>query len=132
VADADVRYVWRHLPLPDVHPQAELAAEAAEAAAAQDAFGRCTTCCSSGRTTCGPPTWWRMRPSWVWTARLPRRSAAALAFGPVARDVESADLERGIGTPTFFINEARTTAPMTSRPLTAAIKTARARAALDR
>ena len=28
----DVRYVWRHLPLTDVHPQAQLAAEAAEAA----------------------------------------------------------------------------------------------------
>src|SRR5439155_6893381 len=34
----DVRYVWRHLPLSDVHPQAELAAQAAEAAAAQGAF----------------------------------------------------------------------------------------------
>ena len=29
----DVRYVWRHLPLTDVHPHAQLAAEAAEAAA---------------------------------------------------------------------------------------------------
>ena len=35
---ADVRYVWRHLPLSDVHPNAQLAAEAAEAAAKQDAF----------------------------------------------------------------------------------------------
>ena len=34
----DVRYVWRHLPLSDVHPNAQLAAEAAEAAAAQGAF----------------------------------------------------------------------------------------------
>ena len=34
----DVRYVWRHLPLNDVHPHAQLAAEAAEAAADQDAF----------------------------------------------------------------------------------------------
>jgi Na+/H+ antiporter NhaA len=34
----DVRYVWRHLPLIDVHPHAQLAAEGAEAAAAQDAF----------------------------------------------------------------------------------------------
>ncbi len=38
LTDAGVRYVWRHLPLPDVHPQAQLAAEAAEAAAAQGAF----------------------------------------------------------------------------------------------
>src|SRR5918998_1909611 len=35
---SDARYVWRHLPLSDVHPHAEQAAEAAEAAAAQDAF----------------------------------------------------------------------------------------------
>jgi Na+/H+ antiporter NhaA len=34
----DVRYVWRHLPLSDVHARAQLAAEAAEAAAEQGAF----------------------------------------------------------------------------------------------
>ena len=34
----DVRYVWRHLPLTDVHPDAQLAAEAAEAAGRQGAF----------------------------------------------------------------------------------------------
>ena len=34
----DLRYVWRHLPLNDVHPRAQLAAEASEAAAAQGAF----------------------------------------------------------------------------------------------
>ena len=34
----DARYVWRHLPLNDVHAYAELAAEAAEAAAAQGKF----------------------------------------------------------------------------------------------
>ena len=35
---SDVRYVWRHLPLNDVHPNAQLAAEASEAAAAQGHF----------------------------------------------------------------------------------------------
>ncbi|HEY5352895.1 MAG TPA: sodium:proton antiporter, partial [Streptosporangiaceae bacterium] len=35
---SDVRYVWRHLPLNDVHPHAQLAAEAAEAAAGRGAF----------------------------------------------------------------------------------------------
>jgi len=34
----DVRDVWRHLPLADVHPHAELAARASEAAADQGAF----------------------------------------------------------------------------------------------
>ncbi|MBV9922321.1 MAG: Na+/H+ antiporter NhaA, partial [Pseudonocardia sp.] len=38
LADVNVRYVWRHLPLTDVHPRAQYAAEAAEAAAAQGAF----------------------------------------------------------------------------------------------
>src|SRR5207237_2860000 len=34
----DLRYVWRHLPLTDVHPNAQLAAEATEAAAEQGSF----------------------------------------------------------------------------------------------
>jgi protein-disulfide isomerase len=34
----DVRHVWRHLPIPEVHPDATRAAEAAEAAAAQGKF----------------------------------------------------------------------------------------------
>ena len=34
----DLRYVWRHLPLSDVHPHARMAAEAAEAAARQGKF----------------------------------------------------------------------------------------------
>jgi protein-disulfide isomerase len=34
----DIGYVWRHLPLNDVHPHAQLAAEAAEAAADQGMF----------------------------------------------------------------------------------------------
>jgi Na+:H+ antiporter, NhaA family len=34
----DLRFVFRHLPLPEVHPHAQHAAEAAEAAAAQGAF----------------------------------------------------------------------------------------------
>ena len=46
----DVRYVWRHLPLNDVHPDAQPAAEAAEAAAAQGRSGRCTTGSSPTRT----------------------------------------------------------------------------------
>src|SRR5439155_3227322 len=34
----EVRYVWRHLPLNDVHAHAQLASEAVEAAASQDRF----------------------------------------------------------------------------------------------
>src|SRR5690606_22915199 len=35
---SELRYVFRHLPLPEVHPHAQLAAEAAEAAATQGKF----------------------------------------------------------------------------------------------
>src|SRR4051794_3947492 len=35
---ADLRFAYRHFPLREVHPHAELAAEAAEAAAAQGRF----------------------------------------------------------------------------------------------
>jgi protein-disulfide isomerase len=33
-----VRFVWRHMPLVDLHPRSEVAAQASEAAAAQDKF----------------------------------------------------------------------------------------------
>ena len=46
----DLRYAWRHLPLTDVHPQAQLAAEASEAAANQPS-GRCTTSSWNTRTS---------------------------------------------------------------------------------
>jgi len=35
---AQLRFVFRHMPLPDLHPRAPFAAEAAEAAAAQERF----------------------------------------------------------------------------------------------
>ena len=46
----DLRYVWRHLPLNDVHPHAQLAAEATEAAAAQGKFWEMYDRCSPIRT----------------------------------------------------------------------------------
>jgi protein-disulfide isomerase len=36
--DGRVRFAFRHLPMPELHPDARLAAEASEAAAAQGAF----------------------------------------------------------------------------------------------
>ena len=58
LTDTDVRYVWRHLPLTDVHPQAQLAAEAAEAAGrAGRVLGDARPAAARTRTTCGPPTW---------------------------------------------------------------------------
>ena len=50
----DLRYVWRHLPLNDVHPNAQLAAEASEAAAAQGQFWEMYDALLGHRTTSRP------------------------------------------------------------------------------
>ncbi len=104
----DLRYVWRHLPLTDVHPHALLAAEGAEAAARQGKF-------------------WAMHDQLLdhqgaLTARDLIRYAGELGLdierftrdlrnhvgeAKIAADVDSADLSGVSGTPTFFINGRR-------------------------
>ena len=55
LADTDLRYVWRHLPLTDVHPAAQLAAEAAEAAGRPgQVLGDARPAARRTRTTCRP------------------------------------------------------------------------------
>jgi Na+/H+ antiporter NhaA len=128
---ADLTYVWRHLPLDDVHPHARLAAEAAEAAGAQGAF-------------------WEMHDLLLedqgdlelddlaghaadlgldvdrFVADLTERRYA----GRVARDVDSADGSGVGGTPTFFVNGRRHPGAYDLATLSAAVKAAGARAVL--
>jgi Na+/H+ antiporter NhaA len=127
----DVRYVWRNLPLTDVHPHAQAAAEAAEAAAEQGAF-------------------WEMHDKLLdhqdelkasdlvgyaeelgldverFENDLQRRSGAQ----HIAEDVDSADLSGVSGTPTFFINERRHYGAYDVGSLSDAVRIARARAAI--
>jgi Na+/H+ antiporter NhaA len=104
----DLRYVWRHLPLNDVHPNAQMAAEAAEAAGAQGRF-------------------WDMHDRLLehQDELVPTdlaRHANALGLDlhrfwddlrrhehveRIAEDVASADTSGVAGTPTFFINGTR-------------------------
>jgi Na+/H+ antiporter NhaA len=127
----DVRYVWRHLPLNDVHPHAQFAAEAAEAAAAQGRF-------------------WDMHD--LLMARQDALKVKDLllhareigldvdAFGEalrarkgaprVAQDMESADLSGVSGTPTFFVNGRRHHGAYDIDSLSAAVVAARDRALL--
>ncbi len=124
----DVRYVWRHLPLNDVHPHAQLAAEAAEAAADQGRF-------------------WEMHDlllhhqDHLLTSDLARYAADTGLDGPrfrgylasragaarIAEDVDSADLSGVSGTPTFFINGRRHQGAYDITALTTAVKAAKAR-----
>ena len=103
----DVRYVWRHLPLTDVHPHAQLAAEAAEAAAAQGTFWEMHDLLLAHQDALRAARPRRATPSELGldVDRFTRRARAATsAPGRVAEDVDSADLSDVSGTPTFFIN----------------------------
>jgi protein-disulfide isomerase len=104
----EVRYVWRHLPLTDVHPNAQLAAEAAEAAGAQGAFWPMHDRLLHGDAELGPLALRRHAEALGldlerFTDDVRRRRHAPR----VARDVQSADASGVSGTPTFFINGRR-------------------------
>lgn len=129
--DADLRYVWRHLPLTDVHPHAQLAAEATEAAGEQGMFWEMHDRLLDHQD--------RLEPQHLLThARelgldLERFRAALVEHrhaARVARDVSSADLSGVAGTPTFFINGQRHHGSFNLETLSAAIEDARARALL--
>jgi protein-disulfide isomerase len=127
----DLRYVWRHLPLNDVHSHAQMAAEAAEAAAAQGAF-------------------WEMNDQLLQhqdelTLEDLRHYAEELGLdterfweelrrrdyaGRVSDDVGSADASGVAGTPSFFINGRRHQGAYDVATLTAAVRAARSRARL--
>ncbi|HYX76945.1 MAG TPA: Na+/H+ antiporter NhaA, partial [Gaiellaceae bacterium] len=127
----DVRYVWRHLPLNDVHPRAQLAAEASEVAAAQDAFWEMHDLLLAHQDALEPDDLIGYAEQLGldldrFTSDLHERVGAAR----VADDVDSADLSGVSGTPTFFINGRRHFGPYDIKTLSAAVHAAGARAAL--
>jgi protein-disulfide isomerase len=125
----DLGYVWRHLPLSDVHPDAQLAAEAAEAAAIQGKF-------------------WPMHDELLdhqgeLTAKDLIHYATDLGLNTdqfasdlrihagefqIAEYIDSADLSGVSGTPTFFINGKRHHGAYDIATLSDAVRGARARA----
>jgi hypothetical protein len=127
----ELRYVWRHLPLNDVHTHAQLAAEAAEAAGAQGQF-------------------WGMHDKLLatqdeLTGRDLKRYAEELGLDVerfvddlhrhehtdrIAEDVASADASGVAGTPSFFINGRRHQGAYDVETLSRAVRTARGRARL--
>jgi protein-disulfide isomerase len=125
----DLRYVWRHLPLTDVHPQAQLAAEASEAAAAQGAFWPMHDLLLEHQDHLGA----KNLVSYAQQLGLDTEQFADDLrthkwSERVAADVETADLSGVAGTPTFFINGQRQTGPYNITTLRTAVRTAAARA----
>jgi len=128
-----VRYVWRHLPLTDVHPHAELAAEASEAAAAQGAFWEMhdTLLRHQDALTPGDLIGYAADLS-LDTERFARDLRTDAFAARVAEDVDTADLGSVSGTPTFFINGQRHHGAYDIVSLKDAVRTARAVAAITR
>ena len=129
LADTDLRYVWRNLPLTDVHPQAQLAAEAAEAAGLQGKFWEMHDLLFQHQDNL------RITDLLGYARKIEldeerfhddmmRRAAAER----IANDLQSADLSGVSGTPTFFINGQRHYGAYDVQTLKEAIRLARVRA----
>jgi Na+/H+ antiporter NhaA len=128
---ADISYVWRHLPLDDVHPHARLAAEATEAAAAQGAFWEMHDLLLTHQDALKFSDLVRYAGQLgldveAFTDAVKQRTYSAR----VQSDVDSADLSGVTGTPTFFINGRRHHGAFDLDTLSAAVKVAGARAVI--
>ena len=125
----DIRYVWRHLPLRDVHPRAQLAAEATEAAARQGAFWAMHDLLLEHQGALSSPDLVRYAQQLdLDVARFSSDIHRHAGAPRVAADVESADLSGVLGTPTFFINGRRHHGAYDIETLSNAIRLARAKA----
>ncbi len=125
----ELRYVWRHLPLNDVHPRAQLAAEAAEAAAAQGRFWEMHDLMLAhqdeltARDIGGYAEQLGLDVGRFWDEVRRHEHSAR-----VAEDVGTADSSGVSGTPSFFINGRRHQGAYDSDSLAVAVRAARGRA----
>ncbi len=127
----DVRYVWRHLPLSDVHPRAQLAAEAAEAADAQGAFWELHDLLLAHQDALRPEDLIGYAEQLgLDVERFTDDLREHVGAVRVAEDVDSADLSGVSGTPTFFINGRRHYGAYDIATLSAAVRAAGAQATL--
>ncbi len=127
----ELRYVWRHLPLNDVHGSAQLAAEAAEAAAAQGAFWEYYDALLGHQRELNAQDLRRYAQELgldverFWEGLRGHEHAAR-----VAEDVASADESGVSGTPSFFINGRRYQGAYDVQTLTEVVRAAHRRAGL--
>jgi len=123
----ELRYVIRHLPLPDIHPHAELAAAAAEAAGAQGRFWAMHDVLFANQDeleledlagyagTLG-----------LDVERFLRDVDEQRHAGRIREDVASAEASGARGTPTFFIGSRRHVGPYDAATLIAELEAGRA------
>ncbi len=124
----DLRYVWRHLPLNDVHVSAQLAAEASEAAADQGAFWEMYDLLLAHQHEILPKHLVAYAEQLgLDVERFTESLRQHATVARIAEDVDSADLSGVSGTPTFFINGRRHYGAYDITTLTNAVQAARAR-----
>jgi CRP-like cAMP-binding protein len=118
----DLRYVFRHLPLADVHPNAILAAEAAEAAAAQGAFWEMHDRLFTHQDQLEPPDLLtHAAVLGLDVERFSRELGTGIHAARVRDDVASAEASGATGTPTFFVNGRRQVGRYDEEALAAAL-----------
>jgi protein-disulfide isomerase len=123
----DLRYVWRHLPLSDVHPHAQLAAEATEAAAVQGSFWEMHDLLFEHQDELRPGDLQRYATELGLDVERFAGELRKHLYAPrVADDVDSADLSGVSGTPTFFVNGRRHYGAYDIETLAAAVRQAKA------
>jgi Na+/H+ antiporter NhaA len=124
----DLRYVWRHLPLSDVHQYAQIAAEASEAAAAQGQFWEMYDALLAHQEALNVRDLvGYAQQLGLDVERFREHLRKRKGVGRIAEDVESADLSNVSGTPTFFINGRRHYGAYDVSTLSAEVRAARAR-----
>ena len=127
----DLRYVYRHLPLPDVHPRAKIAAEASEAAGSQGAFWEMHDLLFEHQDALRPADLLDYaRQLGLDVERFERELRRHEYTARIARDIQSADLSGVTGTPSFFVNGERHYGAYDLASLETAVRTARKRAVL--
>jgi protein-disulfide isomerase len=101
----DLRFVFRHLPLDEVHPLARKAAEAAEAAAAQGAFWPMHDALFAARGRLAEPELVEhARGLGLDAGRVAAELAEGTHAARVQRDADSARQAGLTGTPAFYAN----------------------------
>jgi Na+/H+ antiporter NhaA len=127
----DVRYVWRHLPLNDVHRNAQSAAEAAEAAAEQGAFWEMYELLLANQDHLSPADLIGYAGQiGLDVDRFSDDLENHVGAARIAEDVDGADLSGVSGTPTFFVNGRRHYGAYDIDTLKRAVRAARARVAV--
>jgi protein-disulfide isomerase len=127
----EVRFVFRHFPLAEVHPHALAAAEAAEAAGAQGKFWPMHAALFENQDALEPADLLAYAEALgLDAARFVRELAAQTHLDKVQADFQSGVRSGVEGTPTFFVNGHRHDAGWDAATLLAALRAAiRAKAA---